>query len=463
MNTLTLIRRIVFAGAVALAVTSRAQVIELRATLNAAQESPVGTSVATGSAIMLYDIAADKFDLFVTINNFANVATLSHIHEAAPGVAGSAVTSLGGEAVYTRSGNTLTAAFRDVPHGGSKLTLIQGGAYYNIHSEAFPGGEVRGQLIPQPVKLVANLTVAQEQAAFPAVNLAGANLNDFGGAVMLYDPVANRVSLRLSVFNFANVLSNSHVHEGAPAVSGPVRVNLGNNANAGGYTTANGHIAGTFDISYAPGDPLVLLTGGAYLNFHSTTFLGGEVRGQIRVSNDVPSTRFSNLSVRGTVGAGEQVLIQGLTVTGSDPLRVLVTAKGPSLTAYGIVGVLANPRVALYDTAGRQIAFNDDVGTVAATSDLATIPGVPTNAVESALTVVLPPGNYTAIVSGNGGTGIALLEVTDLRNGGIRTTAEAPLERSLAVIRTRMTAPRVAKAAPELCVGVPLTFAMIRP
>ena len=88
---------------------------------------------------------------------------------------------------------------------------------------------------------------------------------------------------------------------------------------------------------------------------------------------------------------------------------------------------------------------------------------MPTNAVESALTVVLPPGNYTAIVSGNGGTGIALLEVTDLRNGGIRTTAEAPLERSLAVIRTRMTAPRVAKAAPELCVGVPLTFAMIRP
>lgn len=305
--------------------------------------------------------------------------------------------------------------------------------------------------------------MAQEQAAFPAVNLAGANLNDFGGAVMLYDPVANRVSLRISVFNFTNALSNAHFHEGAAAVSGPVRVNLGNNGNVGGYTTANGQIAGTFDISYAPGDPLVLLTGGAYLNFHSTTFAGGAVRGQVRVSNEVPSTRFSNLSVRGMVGAGEQVLIHGLTVTGPDPVRVLVTAEGPSLTAYGIVGVLANPRVALHDTAGRQIAFNDDVGTVAAASDLATIPGVPTNAVESALTVVLPPGNYTAIVSGNGGTGIALLEVTDLRNGGIRTTAEAPLERSLSVIRTRMTAPRVAKAAPELCVGVPLTFAMIRP
>jgi len=57
--------------------------------------------------------------------------------------------------------------------------------------------------------------VAQEQAAFPAVNFAGANLNDFGGAVMLYDPVANRVSLRISVFNFTNALSNSHFHEGA--------------------------------------------------------------------------------------------------------------------------------------------------------------------------------------------------------------------------------------------------------
>ncbi|MEY4938840.1 MAG: hypothetical protein RIQ93_575 [Verrucomicrobiota bacterium] len=435
MNKTPIQRALLLAGVLALAVTGRTQVIEFRATINAAQEIPDSTSPATGSAIMLYDIATNKFDLIVTISNFANTATASHLHEGAPGVAGNVVTNLGGETAYLRDGNTLRQTFRDITHGGNKLTLIQGGAYLNIHSAAFPGGEVRGQLIPQPVKLVSNITVAQEQAAFPAVNLTGANLNDFGGAVMIYDPVANRVNLRLSVYNFNNVMSNSHFHEGAPAVSGPVRVNLGNSANAGGYTTANGHIAGTFDISYAPGDPLLLLSGGAYLNFHSTTFAGGEGRGQVRVSNEIPSTRLSNLSVRGFVGTGEQVLIQGLTVNGPDPVRVLITAKGPSLTQFGIASALANPRVGLFDSGGRQIAFNDDVGVVPATSDLATIPGVPTNALESAMTVVLPPGNYTAIVSAAAGTGVALLEITDLRNGGIRAVAEAPVEPSLAMLR----------------------------
>jgi hypothetical protein len=458
-----LLSRIYLAGILAFVVTGRAQIIEFRATINAAQETPASTSAATGSAVMLYDIAANKFDLLVTISNLANPATASHLHEAAPGVAGPVVAPLGAEAVYVREGNTVRQSFRDVPYGGNKLTLIQGGAYYNIHSAAFPGGEVRGQLIPQPIRLVANITVAQEQAAFPAVNLAGANLNDFGAAVMMYDPVANRVNLRLSVYNFNNVFNNSHFHEGGPGVSGPVRVNLGNNANAGGYTTANGHIAGTFDISYAPGDPLLLLTGGAYLNFHSTTFTGGEVRGQVRVSNEIPSTRLSNLSVRGFVGTGEQVLIQGLTVNGPDPVRVLITAKGPSLSQFGVASPLANPRVALFDAGGRQIAFNDDVGVIPAGSDLATIPGVPSNPLESAMAVVLPPGNYTAIVSAAAGTGVALLEITDLRNAGLRAVADTPVERSLSLIRERAIAPAVRKSEVELCVGLPISLAMLKP
>jgi hypothetical protein len=132
---------------------------------------------------------------------------------------------------------------------------------------------------------------------------------------------------------------------------------------------------------------------------------------------------------------------------------VLITAKGPSLSAYGLSSVLANPRLAVYDSAGRQIAVNDDVGTPAAGSDLAITPGVPTNPLESAMALVLPPGNYTAIVSGNGGTGIALLEITDMRNGGLRATAST-LEESLVMnLRRAREAkePKGAKPAIELC------------
>ncbi len=475
MKITTPVRGLFFAGAfLALAAVARSQVIELRATINAAQEAPASTSAATGSAVMLYDIGTNKFDLFVTINGMSNTATLSHIHEAAPGVAGPVVTNLGGEAVYTRSGTTLTAAFRDITHGGDKLKLLQGGAYYNIHSAQFPGGEVRGQLIPRPVRLVANLTVAQEQAAFPAVNLASASGS--GAAVMLYDPVGNAMSLRVSLYNFNNPLNNSHYHAGAPGVSGPVVVNLGNNASAGIYTTPSpGYISGSVDnlamaaANGTPIDPVALLTGDLYLNFHSTTFPNGELRGQVQVSNEVASTRFANLSVRGFVGSGEQVLIHGFTVRGPDPIRAAITAKGPSLSAYGITAALANPRLALFDAAGRQIAANDDIGSLAPGVELARVPGVPTNPVESALVVVLPPGNYTAIVSAAAGTGVALLEVTDLRNFGGALTA-ASYDASLVLLRDRAQFPakyalasnRARAAVAELCSGVPLAVATPR-
>ena len=109
---ITPVRGILFAGALcALALTARAQVIELRATINQAQENPPTGSAATGSAVMFYDVGTNAFDLVVTINNMTNTATASHIHEAAAGVNGPVVTNLGAEAVYTRNGSTLTLQF----------------------------------------------------------------------------------------------------------------------------------------------------------------------------------------------------------------------------------------------------------------------------------------------------------------------------------------------------------------
>lgn len=410
---------------------------------------------------MLYDVGANTFDLMVSIDNMTNTATASHIHEAPAGENGPPVTNLGGESAYTRTGNSLRATFHDVPHGGDRLKLLQGGAYYNIHSAQFPGGEIRGQLIPRPVRLVANLDVAQEQAAFPAVNLSG--VTNFGGAVMLYDPVANTIRIRHSLFNFNNTFTNSHIHAGAPGVSGPVVTALGNNPNAGAYSSADGHIAGTHEaVAFSTNGEhiLALLTGGTYLNYHSSTFAGGQLRGQITVSNEIAGTRIANLAARGFVGPGEQVLIQGISVNGTEPVRVLITAKGPSLSNFGIANALANPRLALHDSAGRQIAANDDVGAIAAGSELASIPGVPGTAVESALVVVLPRGNYTAIVSAASGTGIALIEVADLRTLSSAATNVVAQRRSSPVRASSLAS--AGKGVIELCAAVPLAMTASR-
>ena len=459
------LRSVLFAGAFcALSLAGRAQVVQLNATLNAAQETPATNSTATGSAIVLFDVAANTVDLIVTLNNFTGTMTDFHIQEGAAGASGPEIVHLD-PSLFTRSGNTVTATILKRPYAspGKPLTLLQNGAYLNVNTVAFPNGEIRGQLISQPKRLVASMTVAQEQAAFPAVNLTGANLADFGGAVMLYNPGTNRVSLRLSVFNFRNTLNNSHFHEGAPGVSGGVVLALGNNANAGGYNNVNGYIDGSFDLPYT-GDPIRLLTGGAYLNFHSTTFTGGELRGQVRASDEVPSSRVINLSTRGNVGTGSNVLIGGFSVIGPDPIRVLISAKGPSLTAFGVTGVLADPQLQLIDSGGRLIAFNDNIGTVAPTSELAAIPGAPSNSAESALLVTLPPGNYTAVVSGVGGTtGVALLEATDLRIIGPATGSATQVIASLPKNATPAQRKAALQRGLELCTSLPLAVTAVKP
>jgi hypothetical protein len=123
-----------------------------------------------------------------------------------------------------------------------------------------------------------------------------------------------------------------------------------------------------------------------------------------------------NISTRGFVGAGDNVLIGGFIIEGSAQ-TVLVRVPGPSLAALGVSGVLANPTVELF-SGQTSIAFNDDWQTGANTSSIPTALR-PLDSREPAILITLNPGAYTAIVRGAGGTtGVALVEVFALSGGG---------------------------------------------
>lgn len=438
----------------------RSQIIEFRATINAAQETTGSTSPATGSAVMFYDVATNTFDLTVTVNNLTNTISASHIHEAAMGVAGPVVTGLGSEALYVRNGTTVTATFTNMVHGGTPLTLIRNGAYFNLHSAQFPGGEVRGQLIAQPKHLVANLTGKQEGASNTATS--------YGAAMITYDPGTNKIWTRLDIYNFTNTLTNSHYHEALPGVSGGVVHGLG---GASVYTKvgASSYHAVFANQTYL-GDWLKLLNGGAYLNVHSNISPGGEIRGQVMVSEDLNVGRLANVAARGFVGTGDQVLINGFVITGSEPVRVLVTARGPSLTALGVSGALSNPMISLHDGAGREIMANDDYGTTFSAADLIGTGFAPSNASEAALLIVLPPGVYTSVVSGAGGaTGIALTEVYEVRPSGsgnnvVLNSPTRGLRRLPTIgmpVEATPTPTKGSRALPEFCVSVPLAVVSV--
>ena len=118
-----------------------------------------------------------------------------------------------------------------------------------------------------------------------------------------------------------------------------------------------------------------------------------------------------NLSTRMHVFPGENVGIGGFIITGSVPVRVLIRAIGPSLTAAGVPDALADPRLDLQGALG---GSNDNWRETQEAEIIAT--GIaPTNDLESAMIRTLPAGAYTAIVSGVGETsGVALVEVYDL-------------------------------------------------
>lgn len=108
----------------------------------------------------------------------------------------------------------------------------------------------------------------------------------------------------------------------------------------------------------------------------------------------------ANISTRGLVQTGENVMIGGFYVGGNEPAIVLIRAIGPSLTEQGVAGALDDPELQLADANGSTIT-NDDWATVAAD-----IPNgfAPKDSRESALVATLAPGAYTAIVSGKAAT-----------------------------------------------------------
>ena len=122
------------------------------------------------------------------------------------------------------------------------------------------------------------------------------------------------------------------------------------------------------------------------------------------------SSKLANISTRGSVGTGQNVMIGGLILLGPDPARILFRAIGPSLVAAGIQSALADPQLDLFDTQGTRIATNDDWKDGQQTVIQGT-GAAPTDDAESAILADLNPGAYTAVVSGvNGGTGTALIE-----------------------------------------------------
>lgn len=127
-------------------------------------------------------------------------------------------------------------------------------------------------------------------------------------------------------------------------------------------------------------------------------------------------SRLANISTRGLVQTGTNVMIGGFIVGGEGDARVIVRGIGPSLSQRAVANPLADPTLQLLDVNGTQLEANDDWRNDPDQADIAAAGVAPQDDRESALLADVPQGNYTAIVAGkNSGTGVGLVEVYHIR------------------------------------------------
>lgn len=253
---------------------------------------------------------------------------------------------------------------------------------------------------------------------------AGANVGIAGFVVSSYTGAAKQILIRgvgsgLAQYGLAGVLAQPIL-----SVFDATGRLVARNAGWGGSLDigAAGMTAGAFPLSSGSADAALLLSlpPGSYTA--QVAGLGGTTGIALaEIFEVVPDAgRLANISTRAFVGSGSGILIGGFVTSGARPSTVLVRAVGPGLLQFGLTGVLTQPVLSVYDSTGKLIGVNtgwsaggsaEAVAINNAASRVGAFllqPG--TN--DCAVLLALPPGSYTAQVSGaNGSTGIALAEV----------------------------------------------------
>jgi hypothetical protein len=184
-------------------------------------------------------------------------------------------------------------------------------------------------------------------------------------------------------------------------------------AQVGAFALASGSLDCAVLVTVQPGAFTVQVSGVA-----GTT---GVALAEVYEVSYTGTARLGNVATRAQVGTGGEILIPGLVVGGTGTEDLLVRADGPSLAAFGVTGLLAQPSLSVTSIAGAPMGSNTpwganpDPGKIASAASFVGAFPLASGSADSAQVVSLQPGAYTMQVTGAGGTtGIALAEVYEI-------------------------------------------------
>lgn len=227
--------------------------------LDGAQQVPPNDSTATGSGTAILNPYTHELRLHVEFSGLSSPQTAAHIHIAPAG-------TNGGVSIPFANGNPIDGVFPLSPT--QEAALIAGNMYVNVHTSMFPGGEIRGQIDPNAsVSFVMDGLQEVPANASPATGTGTASLNLF----------TKQLTLHAEFSGLMGKQTAAHIHQAAAGTNGGVVVPL----------PTGSPIDGVFDLSTALAE--AFLAGDLYVNVHTTSFPGGEIRGQLVDAPPPPS------------------------------------------------------------------------------------------------------------------------------------------------------------------------------
>jgi len=245
----------------AAATVTVANVLSFSVASRGEEEVPVVNTAATAQADFTINVATG--DVQGTLTTSGVAATASHIHDAFAGTNGPILIALDQDAV---DATMFTVPAGSILNPAQIDRLLAGALYVNVHSMAAPGGEARGQILPDGFQL--HFTDLSGTTAVPQVKSLAS-----GRAAITLDAVGGSIVVQVQVLGLDNA-TMAHVHQAFAGAAGAVLVPLSQDPlDPGHWSVENATLNAAGLAAFASGE--------LYVNIHSPANPGGEIRGQI--------------------------------------------------------------------------------------------------------------------------------------------------------------------------------------
>ena len=278
---------------------------------------------ASGFGLAILSPDSSNLSFFVTHN--VSSVTGAHIHKAVACVSGGIVFPFSSPTSPISEGWALSLA--DVN------ALFAGSLYVNIHSSSFPGGELRGQIVPEPIRFVHTLDEAQAAA--------GVGTGSFAAGCAVLTLSSDGLELSINVTHDVENTSGAHIHKAAPGVAGAIVFP---------FASANSPITEVWTLDTS--DIKDLFLGDLYVNIHTSLFPSGEIRGQIERQEFSLIAQIDESQANAGAGTGSPAKGFGLFTLSADQRHLssyvehdVATTNGAHihLGAAGVPGAIVFP------------------------------------------------------------------------------------------------------------------------